>query len=609
MTLDHVVSVPENLEPLGAVQPAATGALSLTGMVRTVFESYATGDNTRTSVLMLQALATIEQSELRRIDDQENALIGSCLDNLLTVFCLPDFQIPEELGFQFLRLNAVIANVMAGCLETTTDPHLLKVRWQEQSLFKTMVLYSARNNQSVDISKLLLINPELGSNWLYQTWKTVHSGNCNEKVNRNLTRFLREMDERILTKTDLVQPYFGCTYLGVPEEQRAKSLMNSAIRRDTRIPILNQPDPKRIAIISDDWFAGHSVYRTLRSYVDALKPHFHLTLIHVYRDAELLDTASFDDVIRVDMDEARNLSPIEKNRFAAVIFPAVGMSFASIVLANWRIAPVQMMMTGHPASTFGSEIDYFISGQDVDLPALATQNYSERLVLLPGYGAVHDKPTYPIQGKPKTCSEVLINCSWTGQKIHWHCLDIVNEALRQSKSRVKLRIFSGNQPIHYNGYSAFARDLGRHLPNCLTELISLQAYTEYMEMMEEADFAIDVFPFAGSNTVSDNLYLRKATLTREGDRWFNRIGPAMLRSIGLDSLIATNDEEYIRKLVQLVDDAAYREQVTESIRNADLETAIYHTKGSEEFRQFVQNVAGQKNFYKGREPIVVPSQI
>ena len=102
--------------------------------------------------------------------------------------------------------------------------------------------------------------------------------------------------------------------------------------------------------------------------------------------------------------------------------------------------------------------------------------------------------------------------------------------------------------------------------------------------------------------------MRKATLAREGDRWFNRIGPAMRRSIGLDSLIATSDDEYIRKLVQLVNDAAYREQVTESIRNADLETAIYHTKGSEEFRQFVQNVARQKNFDKGREPIVVPSQ-
>ena len=183
-----------------------------------------------------------------------------------------------------------------------------------------------------------------------------------------------------------------------------------------------------------------------------------------------------------------------------------------------------------------------------------------------------------------------------------------NEALRQCKGRVKLRNFAGNAPIQHKGYAAFASDIGRQLPSCWTELVPHLAYTDYMGLMEEADLAIDVFPFAGSNTVSDNLYLRKATLAREGDRWFNRIGPAMLRSIGLDSLIATSDDEYIRKLVQLVDDAAYREQVTGSIRNADLETAIYHTKGSEEFRQFVQNVARQKNFDKGREPIVVPSQ-
>ena len=39
---------------------------------------------------------------------------------------------------------------------------------------------------------------------------------------------------------------------------------------------------------------------------------------------------------------------------------------------------------GHPVSTFGGEIDYFMGSAAAELPELATQFYSERLVLMPG---------------------------------------------------------------------------------------------------------------------------------------------------------------------------------------------------------------------------------
>jgi hypothetical protein len=39
---------------------------------------------------------------------------------------------------------------------------------------------------------------------------------------------------------------------------------------------------------------------------------------------------------------------------------------------------------GHPVSTFGGEIDYFIGSAAAELPERATQFYSERLVLMPG---------------------------------------------------------------------------------------------------------------------------------------------------------------------------------------------------------------------------------
>jgi hypothetical protein len=560
----------------------------------------ATGHN------LLSVLALLDEVPLAGVGSDERLVMGQIIDTVLTVFCLPDFVVAEEQGFLFLRYNVLIANLMDGCLQTTTDHHIIKVQQHTQAAFKTLVLYSARNNQSVDIASLLVANPDLVSRWLFQTWKVIFSGNCSQKVTANLQRFLSQMDHRILPAIDMQELYFGCTYPGFPEERRAKELINQAIQKHIPLQIENRPVPDRIAVFSEYWSKGHSVHRTLAQYIAALKPHCHLTLLHSLRESEDLDTSLFDDVIRIPFNGASlDLSSISPNQFSVMIFPDVGMTLPSILMVNLRCAPVQVMMTGHPVSTFGAKVDYFISGRDVDVPMLAPQMYSERLVLLPGYGAVHELPTMPRQFRQKTAPEVIINCSWYGQKIHWHWLETVNAAIKRCRSRVRLRVFAGQAPINHKGYPAFLNEVSRVITAAWTEVVPHLAYPDYMALMEEGDFAIDCYPFAGSNTVADNLYLRKPTLAREGFRWFNRIGPAMLRSAGLAELIAGSDQEYSDQLVKLVDDQQYRQRFVDILADADLERTVFHPQGAPEFAQFIRNLSRDPHCYPGRDPIVL----
>ena len=575
-------------------------------LTKQAFGAYASGDHQTTSILLVRSLALLNETPILGVDETERIAMGQILTSILNLFCRPDYMVPEELGFQFLGFNALIGNIMEGCLLTTTDPYLIQVQNQKQSVYKTLVLYTARNETSVDIANILVANPDLVSRWLYQTWKVVFSGNCSEKVTANLQRFLSQMDHRILPAMDMQELYFGCTYLGIPEERRAKELVNQSIQRNISVSVRCNPDPRKVAVFSEYWSNGHSVHRTLGQYIEALKPHFHITFLHSLREADHLDTALFDEVIRIPFnDGSLDLSPIMNNEFSALIFPDVGMTLPSILMVNMRIAPAQMIMTGHPVSTFGAHTDYFISGSEVDVPMIAKQNYTERLVLLPGYGAVHEIPSYAIQGKKKSTTDVLINCSWYGQKIHWHCLDTVNAAMKRCKNRVKLRIFSGFAPVNHKGYPAFLNEISRRMTNCWVEIVPHISYPEYMGLMEEGDFAIDVFPFAGSNTVADNLHLRKPTLVREGFRWFNRIGTAMLRSANLHELIATSDHEYVEKLVRLVDDVDYRNNCRDILAKVDLENTVFSPKGAKEFAQFVQNIANNPNHYPGFDPITL----
>ena len=591
--------LPSSPQPMNPLQ-------QLSMAVRQVFSAYVTGDHFQTSAAILHVLQQLNELPLLGFDETERLAMGQAVESVLCIVCQPDYQVPEEFGFPLLVFNVLIGNIMEGCLQTTTDSHLLRLRGQSQEFFKSLLLYSARNTTELDISALLVRNPDLVSRWLYQTWKVVFSGNCSQKVTANLSRFLSQMDHRIIPALDMQELYFGCTYPGIPEERRAKELINHAIQKHISVTVQGRPNPRRVAVFSEYWSRGHSVHRTLAKYIEALRPDFHVTLLHSLRDVAELDASMFDATQRIPFNgSALDLSVIANHEFSAVIFPDVGMTLPSILMVNQRIAPVQMMMTGHPVSTFGSQLDYFISGQKVDVPMLAQQNYSERLVLLPGYGAVHELPTYQVQGRKKATSEILINCSWYGQKIHWRCLQTVNEALKQCSQRVKLRIFAGNAPIQHKGYPAFLNEISRQMTNCWVEVVPHVSYDEYMGLMEEGDFAIDVFPYAGSNTVADNLHLRKPTLVREGYRWFNRIGPAMLRSVGLDDWIATSDGEYQRKLVRLVNDPDYVQESCVRLQQADLQSLVYHSEGAPEFAQFVKNVVSDNRFYPGDEPIIL----
>ena len=567
---------------------------------------HARGESEAAAVAMINMLVELENKPIG-ITDGEKRLMGRAILQFATLFCQPDFQIPPGLAFALLQHNCLISNLFAGCLGMTTDPFIELVRGDPGELYKTLVLYSGRNEAQVDIAKAMQINPSLVSQWLYQSWKMNPTMMGSKKITGAMTHFLDQVNSQIQPAVDLNQLYFGCTYLGNDRERRIKEILNQSIQRYATRVIRNNPNPKKIGVFSDHLWKGHSVYRTLIHYIRSLKEQggYHLTLMHAHPIPEKhRDTEVFDEVITFPWDGANlDISAIASNEFAALVMPDVGMSLPSIIVANHRIAPVQVAMTGHPSSSFGACVDYFISGKQVDLPPQAHLTYGERLVMLPGYGAVHEKPTYQKRHPSKRTDHLVVNGSWSGPKVHWSFLGALSQVIEGSMRPLLFRIFSSAGPLRHKGGLPFIQQVDKQLPGCKKEVFGHLDYDEYMGLLEEADFALDCFPFGGSNTVSDMLYLGIPVLCREGTRWFNRIGPAMLRSIGLDELIATTDSEYIKKAIRLANDEEYRSHLSGRIAAADLDTNVYTPRGASEFRGFIDRVVANPRAYPGYEPI------
>jgi predicted O-linked N-acetylglucosamine transferase (SPINDLY family) len=303
-----------------------------------------------------------------------------------------------------------------------------------------------------------------------------------------------------------------------------------------------------------------------------------------------LDVSLFDEVRRLEFrDLSLDVGSLRSNDFAAVYFPDVGMTLPSIMLANYRIAPVQLMGTGHPVSTWGSEIDYFVSGVAVETPDAPERNYSERLLLLPGLGAIHNRPNYEPTGRKKDVSEVVVNFPSSGQKLNARFLRTLRQLLDQVRRPVRFRFFPGVLD-QQNGYLPFLAAVREALEgtSVTLDVKPFLRYREYMRFMEEGDLTLDAYHFGGSNVMSDSLFVRKPMVSWQGDKWYNRIGSAMLRMAGLEELVCDSEEEYLDTALRLIHDDPWREELTARLRAADLDRTVFSDADAPAFRRAIE---------------------
>ena len=85
-----------------------------------------------------------------------------------------------------------------------------------------------------------------------------------------------------------------------------------------------------------------------------------------------------------------------------LIYPEIGMDPQHQALAALRLAPVQCVLYGHPATSGARQIDYFLSGAALEPPD-AAQNYREKLIRLPGLGTQPLPPPLPGDGRWLDC--------------------------------------------------------------------------------------------------------------------------------------------------------------------------------------------------------------
>lgn len=77
---------------------------------------------------------------------------------------------------------------------------------------------------------------------------------------------------------------------------------------------------------------------------------------------------------------------------------------------------------------------------------------------------------------------------------------------------------------------------------------------DQLALLSEADIALDPFPFNGSTTTFEALWMGVPVVTLAGERFLGRVGASVLSALDLDELVTTDEVSYVATAVALAED-------------------------------------------------------
>jgi protein O-GlcNAc transferase len=225
------------------------------------------------------------------------------------------------------------------------------------------------------------------------------------------------------------------------------------------------------------------------------------------------------------------------------------------VLAR-KPAPVQVTYLGYPNTTGLVAIDFRLTDAYADPPGRSDQLHAERLVRLPRSFLCYSPAPSGVEialareqpGRQPTFASFnnVQKISPTCVRLWARLLDAVPESRLLLKSpglgdpglRARLKESFERQGIESTRVETAAWTADRR---------------QHLDTYAEADVGLDTFPYHGTTTTFDALYMGVPVVTLEGERHASRVGVSILSNLGLpDLLVARNEDEYIAKAVALI---------------------------------------------------------
>jgi predicted O-linked N-acetylglucosamine transferase (SPINDLY family) len=222
-----------------------------------------------------------------------------------------------------------------------------------------------------------------------------------------------------------------------------------------------------------------------------------------------------------------------------------------------RPAPVQVTYLGYPNTTGLRAVDYRITDALADPPGKADALHVERLLRLPNAFLCYRPGPDVIPVAPLPAARVgaiTFGCFNNFQKLSEPFLDAAARILAAvPDSRLLLKA----KPL---GLRSVAQDLRNRFrmrgidPEKLV-LRGWEASAEsHLAIYGAVDVALDSFPYNGTTTTCEAMWMGVPVVTLQGERHAACVGASLLHAVGLDEYVARDADEFVRIAASLAAD-------------------------------------------------------
>lgn len=326
----------------------------------------------------------------------------------------------------------------------------------------------------------------------------------------------------------------------------------------------NSPNPTRrirVGYISPDFRAhsvafflialfgkhDHSAFEIV-AYDDAVKPDSITQLLKAYCD-QWHRVLGMPDNVLADLITSHEID---------ILVDLTGHTASNrlTVLAR-KPAPIQVSYVGYPNTTGLTAMDYRLTDAEVDPPGDADAFYTEKLVRLPGsFLAYSPAPHAPELVPPPVLRKGHITFASfnAATKLHTEIFRLWADVLHAVPgSKLMLKANGLADPILHDRivdeFQGFGIEQDR-----LMLVARAPDFVQHMAMYGECDIALDSFPYNGTTTTCEAMWMGLPVVTLAGTMHAGRVGVSLLKSMGLPDCIAQTPEEYVRIAARLAGD-------------------------------------------------------
>ncbi len=366
------------------------------------------------------------------------------------------------------------------------------------------------------------------------------------------------------------------------ESSTSSSLLNLSSHGTSSIKVeaRNAFDPNRplrVGFVSGD-FRAHSVADFLESILtEHATTQVNRSSWFAYSDVQRADSVT--DRFQAYFDTWRDIKSmtdeqvalqIREDRIDILIDLAGHSAHNRMGVFLSKPAPLQVTWLGYPNTTGLSTMDYRLTDAFADPVGQSEHLYTEKLFRMPNSFLCY----HPTSGCPDVSplpfeknGFVTLGCFNNFAKLNFPLMklwaSILNE-LPQAKLLLKATVLGKNYAK--NAMRDYLSSAG--IAENRVQLLGAEPdFARHIAHYHKVDLGLDTFPYHGTTTTCEALWMGVPVVTLVGNRHSSRVGASLLNQVGLNSFVTYSPEEYVSKVVDLSRDRLKLADIRKSLRH------------------------------------------